>query len=196
MNGYILALLILILYSIFLLFLYLKKKEALEERGITFYGPFLMVRTLRGRSLLDRLAGDGSGRTRLWRLYGDISIFLVMATMVIMFSLLLWQATFVANIPKERAPSPALYIGVPGINPIIPLWYGIIGLAVGIVVHEVAHGILTRVGGIKVKSMGLLFFIFPLGAFVEPDEDELKAAERRKRMRVYSVGPSTNLIFA
>jgi membrane-associated protease RseP (regulator of RpoE activity) len=48
----------------------------------------------------------------------------------------------------------------------------------------------------KVKTMGILFFIVPVGAFVEPDEDELRAATRMKRAKVFSAGPLSNLVFA
>jgi membrane-associated protease RseP (regulator of RpoE activity) len=89
-----------------------------------------------------------------------------------------------------------MILGIPGINPLIPVWYGILGLVVAIVVHEIAHGILTRVGGLKLKSLGLLFFIFPMGAFAEPDENELTNTEKKKRMNVFAVGPATNIILA
>ncbi|MDD1773881.1 MAG: site-2 protease family protein, partial [Methanomassiliicoccales archaeon] len=74
--------------------------------------------------------------------------------------------------------------------------YGILGLVVAIVVHEFAHGVLTRVGGIKVQSLGLVFLVFPIGAFVEPDEKELQQTTRNKRAKVYAVGPATNIVVA
>src|SRR5439155_793537 len=58
------------------------------------------------------------------------------------------------------------------------------------------HGILSRVANIKIRSLGLIFLIFPIGAFVEPDEDELRALPRRERGRLYAVGPATNVLLA
>jgi len=131
---------------------------------------------------------------RLWRAYGAAAKWVCAIVMVLMMALLLWEATLVDQIPAESAPGLELMLGIPGVNPIIPLWYGILGLIVAIVIHEGAHGILTRVGNMEVRSMGLIFLLVPLGAFVEPDEEALMKADKRRRMSVYAVGPATNII--
>ena len=89
-----------------------------------------------------------------------------------------------------------MILGIPGINRIIPIWYGIIGLIVAVVFHEFAHGILTRVGKMDVKSLGIVFLVIPLGAFVEPDEEAINKSDRRRRTSIYAVGPGTNIILA
>ena len=35
-------------------------------------------------------------------------------------------------------------IGLPGLNPVIPLWYGILALVIAMVVHEFSHGIFKQ----------------------------------------------------
>jgi len=152
----------------------------------------LMVRTVRGREVIDRIAQ----RRGFWRLYGRLSVGLVFVTMAGITALLVWEATLVAQIPARNAPAPELLLGLPGLNPAIPLWYGIFGLAVAIIVHEFAHGILARVSRVKIQSLGLLFVYVPIGAFVEPDEAEMKALPRAERMRLFAVGPATNLLLA
>jgi membrane-associated protease RseP (regulator of RpoE activity) len=102
----------------------------------------------------------------------------------------------VQSIPAERAPAPQTLLGLPGINPFIPLGYGIFALAIAIVVHEFSHGILARKWNVTIKSLGLLLFIVPIGAFVEPEEEELKALDRRKRGTVYAAGPGSNMVLA
>jgi membrane-associated protease RseP (regulator of RpoE activity) len=97
---------------------------------------------------------------------------------------------------RANPPSPDLLLGLPGINPIIPLGYGIFGLAVAIILHEFSHGILARAAKIKIRSLGLILLIVPIGAFVEPDEDEMRALPRRERARLYAAGPAVNLILA
>ena len=42
----------------------------------------------------------------------------------------------------------------------------------------------------------MLLFIFPIGAFVEPDEEEMKSMARWERMRLYSAGPGSNMVIA
>jgi membrane-associated protease RseP (regulator of RpoE activity) len=63
-------------------------------------------------------------------------------------------------------------------------------------VHEFSHGILAYAGDLKVKSMGLIYIIIPFGAFVEPDEKQLKNTKISKRMRVFAVGPLSNFVAA
>src|SRR5437016_13943111 len=175
----------------------LQRRGLLEPRGLQPSpppaGPFLMWKTVRGRQWIDRLARPA----RFWRFFGDLAIVLVGITMVGTTLLLLWEATLVQS-PAVRGnpPSPDLLLGLPGINPIIPLGYGIFGLAVAIILHEFSHGILARVANIKIRSLGLIFLIFPIGAFVEPEEAELRALPRRERGRLYAVGPATNVLLA
>ena len=98
------------------------------------------------------------------------------------------------DVQVVERPPPEIHlenvIGLPAINPLIPLWYGIFGLAVAILVHEGCHGILSRAQAIAVRSVGLLMFVVPIGAFVEPDEPELRRAPLRQRLRIFSALPS------
>ncbi len=191
MEMWLVYTLILIFGYIFILII-LKLIGAFKKEKVSLWGPFLMWRTEKGKRLIEKMAQ----KKRLWNGYANVSIAICLITMVLMMFFLIWAATLVTQIPKERAPSPQLMLGIPGVNPIIPIWYGIIALAVAILIHEFAHGILTRVGGLTVKSLGIIALIVPIGAFVEPDEEQLKSTEKKKRMRIFSVGPATNIIFA
>ncbi|MBC7107632.1 MAG: site-2 protease family protein [Methanomassiliicoccales archaeon] len=190
MNPYIIALIVVIAY-IFLVYS-LHKLGFLAKHGIRMIGPILMWRTSRGKLLIEKL----SKPRRFWHFYSAFAKIICIAAMIVIMALLIWEATIVANIPAERAPGPELLIGIPGINPIIPIGYGIVGLIVAVVAHEFAHGIMTRVGNMAVKSLGLLFLVIPLGAFVEPDEEELVKTEKKKRTSVYAAGPATNIVLA
>ena len=170
----------------------LDRKGFLSRHNLIPVGPFLMVKTKRGRDFIDRSARF----TRAWRVFGDLSIVLVGLTMVGITALLIWEAALVRNIPADRAPSPELLLGVPGLNPIIPVGYGVFALAIAVALHEFMHGILSRVAKVKVESLGILLCILPIGAFVEPSEPELKALPRRERARIYSVGAGINLLLA
>ena len=120
--------------------------------------------------------------------------------MVIMVAILVWQAWVVMGFTpeqKEAMPGPEIALVLPGINPILPLeyiGYILLALVVAIIVHEFSHGILTLAGDLKVKSLGLLYLIIPIGAFCEPDEEELKKTKTAKRMRVFSAGPLGNFV--
>jgi len=190
LDGYAIALIAVIAW--FAILLVGHKLKFWEKIHCQVYGPFLMMKTRRGRELIDRL----SKRERFWTAFGRISVGVTIGSMVALMLMLIWEAFLVLSLPPSAAPAPEMLIGLPGINPIIPIWYGILGIAVGIFVHEFAHGILSRVAKIKLESLGILLLIFPMGAFVEPNEDDIRATSKKKRARMYAVGPATNMFVA
>lgn len=187
-NGYVIALVVLVAY-LGLVYV-LKRIKWLDRHSMSLQGPILMWRTRRGKDFIERLAS----KKRFWGGYGKVALWICMFSMIAIMVLLIWEATIVPQI--KTPPSPKLILGIPGINPIIPIGYGIVGLAIAIVVHEFAHGVLTRVGGMKVQNLGIVFLVVPIGAFVEPDEKELQQATRSKRSKVYAVGPATNIVLS
>jgi membrane-associated protease RseP (regulator of RpoE activity) len=188
MIGYIIALVVFVSWIVGLYMLH--RTKWLDRHGMNMYGPFLMWKTKRGRDLIERVAS----KKLIWNLYGKLSLWICAGAMFLIMLLLLWEATIVPQMTS--APSPELILGIPGLNPVIPLWYGILGLAVAIIVHELAHGIMSRMASVKVNSLGLLFLVFPMGAFVEPDEEETKRASRSSRAKIFAAGPASNMITA
>ena len=179
-----------------LIVLILHKKGILEKYNISFYGPALMWRTKRGRTFLKRIAS----KDRFWHAYGNAGVVLCFIFMIGMVALLAWQTWSLLDFTPEQIENlPGLEVAlvIPGINPILPLEYigfVILALVVAMIVHEFSHGILTYASKLKVKSLGILYAIVPLGAFCEPDEEELKETDAGKRMRIYAAGPTSNFI--
>ncbi len=162
------------------------------NRALTLFGPFLMTKTQRGRSLLDRW-----GRfRRAWSAMGDLGLVLAATAMVSIVVVLAIEAVLAARIPSSEAPSVTEALGLPGINPFIPLGYGLVAIVVGIVIHELFHGIVARSQNIAVKSLGILWFVVPVGAFVEQDDQEMMRASRRARGRVAAAGILANFLIA
>ncbi len=162
------------------------------EKALTLFGPALMLKTTHGRAWLDR-----TGRfRRFWSVVGDVGVLLAGLAMVIIVVLLIWEGILVTQIPASASLSPSEALGIPGINPIIPLGYGLVALIVGIVLHELAHGILARSQQVGVKSLGILWFVIPVGAFVEQDEAEMTQASRRRRTRIAAAGVLANFVLA
>jgi len=168
--------------SIFLLYWFavsvLDRKGILEKYNISTFGPLpiLMIRTTKGLKLLDVLA-----RPKFyWRNFANLGILLMFAGMISMFlvialsDLALYTSFLNGNVPvpgKYNAPRNLLLI--PGVNEFIPFTWGVIALIVTLVVHEFSHAILCRVEGIRVKSMGILYALVPVGGFAEPDDEQL-----------------------
>jgi membrane-associated protease RseP (regulator of RpoE activity) len=78
----------------------------------------------------------------------------------------------------------------------VPFWYWIIGIFTVLMAHEPMHGLLARVEKIPIKSFGLLLFVVMPGAFVEPDEKQVKKLPMLKKMRIYAAGSFGNIILA
>jgi membrane-associated protease RseP (regulator of RpoE activity) len=175
----------------------LKSRKKLEKYNITAYGPLLMIRTERGLRFLDKMAEN----KRFWRIFADSGIPAVFAGMFFMFMLVILTdiVLFTRPPPPSELTNPKNALLIPGLNDWIPLVWGVIGLLVTLVVHEFSHGILCRVEGVKVKSMGILLALVPIGGFAEPDEEELmdKSKIRRiQRVRIFSAGVISNFIVA
>jgi membrane-associated protease RseP (regulator of RpoE activity) len=172
------------------------KKGILKKHNISFYGPALMWRTEKGIQFLKNRAKH----IRFWTVYGNIGIIFCFITMVLMTALMIMTAWLVFGFtPAQRnaLPGPELALDIPGVNPLLPLeflGYVLLGLVVAIIVHEFSHGILALADKIKVKSLGILYLIVPIGAFCEPDDEEVKKARILSRMRIYAAGPTANFV--
>ncbi len=150
-----------------------------------------MWRTKRGRQFLDKLSKPRG----FWRIYGNLAIFITTLGMLFMFFTLVLGAFVAISIRTRPVPIQNMLV-LPGLNPIIPLWYGIFALAIAIIIHEFTHGILARRVKLKLKSMGVLLCVVPIGAFVEPDEKEMEKLNQVERARIFAGGPTSNIIFA
>ena len=100
-------------------------------------------------------------------------------------------------VDAQSAVSPVLPgIQIPGSQIKIPLFAGWLALFIVIVVHEFAHGVVAKAHNLKIKSSGLFFLGPIMGAFVEPDEKELRAADDVKQYSVLAAGPFANMLLA
>ena len=189
--GYEITLLVVALYAVVVYALHRAGKIG-PDRPLSLLGPALMIKTRRGRSLLDRW-----GRfRRTWSVIGDVGIVLALVSMATIVGLLVLGAIASLRISASQAPTVQEYVGLPGINPFIPIGYGLVALIVGVVLHELFHGVIARSQKIGVKSLGILWFVIPVGAFVEQDDTEMMASTRRKRDRVAAAGVLANFALA
>ena len=174
---------------------------ALDRRGLlpSYFkvsGPLLTIHTKRGRQFLSRL----SKPKRAWRALANIGVGIALVTMVGTFLLLIIQSVSILNSPPTDTvlQSPRNALVIPGVNEFLPLSVApeiVIGLLVGLVVHEGGHGLLCRVEDININSMGVvLFALIPIGAFVEPDEKSASEADRGGQTRMFAAGVLNNLI--
>ncbi|MFH1788715.1 MAG: M50 family metallopeptidase [Candidatus Altiarchaeota archaeon] len=94
--------------------------------------------------------------------------------------------------PSERAGEVG--VSFPGYDIFIPWWHALIALIITVVAHEFSHGVMAKAHKMKIKSTGIITVgILPIGAFVEPDEEEVKGRSSVEKMRLYSAGSFANL---
>ncbi len=213
-------LLLLLFLSYWFIVMVLDRQGILNKYNITAYGPILMIRTTRGQEFLDRLAVYKG----FWRRFADIGLPAMLISMLAMLLLILFvDFQLISSFQTRTVPMPTKFneprniFLIPGINEFIPLYWGVIGLVITLMVHEFSHAILCKVEGIRVKSMGILLALFPVGGFAEPDEEQLsgnkgknvkdkeiliegsepkKLITRRERVRILSAGVMANFVTA
>ena len=158
------------------------------------FGVILMVRSKRGLKLLDKTVKPRG----FWRFYGEVSLWVCMFSMI-MVGLLMIIAFITALMtpPQSPPPSASELVAIPGLNPVIPLGWGAVAFIVALVIHEFGHGLQARAHGMRIRAFGLLQLgPLPLGAFAEPQYEELTNAPSKERMRMFAAGPATNIFAA
>ena len=179
-----------IFYALIILIIIIyRKKFDIHAKIIALY------RTKIGIKTIDKIANCCP---RFWRGLSYIGIYIGFIGMIFIFGYLI-KSLF--NLIINPLAPPAIALVVPGIkipgSPIfIPFWYGIISLFLVIVVHEAAHGIISRAYKLKINNTGVgMFAIFPI-AFVEPDEKQLRKRPAKQQLSIYAAGPFSNIILA
>lgn len=190
LNGYLIAVLISAVYAIILL---IGRRLKLWDRlGIKLFGPVMMLRTSRGRAFIARLGS----RTRAWNAYGLMSVIISVFMTAVITGFLIWEVYTTYRAQNFMDLSGELPFGQTHIDSAVTAVYVVVGISVAVLAHELCHGILSFVSGIKLRSIGVLLLVVPIGAFVEPDDEELKTAARSKRLKVFAAGPAANALVA
>ena len=187
MNGiyyYLIAFTIIWILSVIL-------KDKLSNHGFEINFPVIMWRTERLRGLISKIANFSP---TFWKWYMNVGIVISYVAMLFITWTLLCSLETVFDAPSVSIVIPG--VEMPGSSIYVPFLSGLIALATVLIVHEFSHGIQAVGEKIPIKSIGLLLFIILPGAFVEPDEDELKKASKISRLRVYGAGSIANITLA
>ncbi|WP_049924413.1 site-2 protease family protein [Halopiger djelfimassiliensis] len=159
-------------------------------------GPVTTFETRTVPDPLERLAG----RRRCWRRVANVGV--VVSYVLLAVSLVLVVLAAYAAVTRDAASEvnrPRNVLVVPGVNDFLPLAAApeiVVALFVGIVVHELGHGLLARVESVDIRSMGLIVLaLLPFGAYVDMDGEE-RGASPAARSRIYAAGVTSNLVVA
>ncbi len=161
-----------------------------------FSFPLLIIKTERGIAFIDKLSKTSAARKTGW-----IFVFLLPVLAATTIWLTLSSIVNILTNPSVgvviRELGPAINLPWPGLNPYLPIIYGWAALFVGMLVHELAHGVQARVSGVPVKYVGVIFFLFlPIGAFVDIDEEALMKTSFKKFAKTLSAGTGVNFLTA
>ena len=158
--------------------------------------PLILIHTPFGLKFFDKIANSKFGKVYakfniyLMPLITALAVFLIVGSLLVLFS-----NDSAREGVREIGPQGNLLI--PGLNPILPWTYGWIGLVITIIIHEAGHGIVARVYNTKVESTGVvLFFVIPIGAFVNIQQDELNRTSFKQKSAILTAGPMNNMILA
>jgi membrane-associated protease RseP (regulator of RpoE activity) len=190
LNGYVIALVVSAIYASILLVG--RRLKWWARLGIKLYGPVMMLRTSRGQALISRLGS----RTRAWNAYGLVAVIISASMTAVITGFLAWEVYTTYKSQNLMDISSELLFGQTHIDSLVTAVYVVVGISVAVLTHELSHGVLSVVNRIKLRSIGLMLLVVPIGAFVEPDDDQLKKASRSKRLRVFAAGPAANAIVA
>jgi len=167
-----------------------------KQRAIEFSFPILTLRTQKLTGFFDRLGALRISGALSWLspiivpIVAGIGLFMLFSSLVTVLG-----APAVREI--SRTLGPGAYLLLPGINPVLPVFYGWLAIICAMTIHEIAHGVVARNLGLRVKSSGLLFLIFiPIGAFVDVDETQIARARPRNSLRVMAAGVGANIVVA
>ncbi len=169
-------------------YLFVESKK-FERQGIIF-----LRKTKRYVNLIYRIADSNPV---LWRRLSFL--FIIMG-----FAAMLYSTYWVVNqtLKSTSTGKPALSLVLPSATGrfssgtgyiLVPLWLWIIAIICIAVPHEMFHGIMARIAGIRIRSVGIVFLAVIPGAFVEPDENQLSKAGLWQKLAVLSAGSGINI---
>lgn len=189
MNWIFLIVITVAVYTLIAFYIHNKK---LWPEYITFYGPLMAVKT-ENVSIFDKFTPF----SKFLRLYGTLGVVMVVIVSVAMTYMLFFAMQFiiVQHPPLTMANDPKNVLAIPGVNDFIPFTFAVwFGLLMTMIIHEFGHAVLCRVEGIRVKAMGVLLAVIPIGAFVEPDEEDQEKSKGLPKMRMFGAGITNNIL--
>ena len=182
-----------IAFIIFVALLILKDRKNVKLEGIVF-----IRRTERGKAFIDRIANK---HKKFWSGFSKIGVVVSIPVIIFVSFFLIFNAFQILSGQVKEGIRLVLPWAVgqastqPGVL-LLPWWVWVIGIASVIIPHELMHGIVCRLRKIRIQSIGWLILAVIPGAFVEPDEAQLKKSKRSTKIMVYAAGGFGNFVFA
>ena len=190
------------LFILFLIvFLFVKRKK-LEVQGKFPFFYILMYKMKFGISLMKTIS---TKFPKLTLSFSYLSFFIGTIGVFLTLIFIIWQIFFIYNSNIEVGGAFVLPVktdsGLSGNVPIfyVPFFEWIVALLILAIIHEFAHGVVSKLFKVKIKSSGFAFLgiLLPIlpAAFVEPDEKNIKKSTFFQKISIYGAGSTSNFIF-
>jgi len=171
----------------------------LDRKNIEFNYGLMIRRTKRGKKAIYEF---GKKHRKKLLILGNVGVIICIVASVFGLFMLVRSSYNILSKPEEAEPEIKLVL--PSVKEIdlpefvlgVPFWYWIIGIFTVLFAHEPMHALLARAEKIRIKSFGLLLLFVLPGAFVDPDEKQIKKLSILKKLRIYAAGSFGNLIVA
>jgi membrane-associated protease RseP (regulator of RpoE activity) len=171
-------------------------EEQPRKSSVKLYYVFILLDSERAAAFIERLS-----KNRLSQALAYSGVPIMAGLFILAFYLLL--GSFIASLtePAVRAVVGSLplqsYLLIPGVNPFVPVFYGLVAIIVAVTVHEGAHGVVAFREGVRVEGAGVILLGFiPVGAYVRPSEKELATKSTTRKLSIYTAGVALNTILA
>ncbi len=172
--------------------IYLKKNKV-ERQGI-----ILMTRTKKFKNNIKKHAIK---HRKFWNIYFNVGI--IISFLAMFFGIWFLINNTLTILSGAGNPGLALVLPFPSssfsFQPglfLVPIWYWLIAVIILIFPHELSHAFALAINKLRIKSLGLILFLFIPGAFVEPDDKQVKKASKWKQLQVFCAGSFSNIVTA
>jgi hypothetical protein len=168
---------------------YIHRKNLFPDH-IVFYGPIMAIKSSRV-AFLDWFRHFST----FFRLYASFGVLMVVIISVGITVLLLISVhlTLIFQPEPTGIYAPRNILLLPGVNEYVPSTFAVwFAFVLAIAIHELGHGILSRIEDIKVKGMGALLFVIPIGFLLSLTRKNWK--RRRECQRYGCSGPGSPII--
>jgi Zn-dependent protease len=180
---------ILVLVAGWFIFYLVARVMGLERFGVELHPLYAMYKSTRLNALLLRLGRWNPG---FWKVFGNVGVASFFGQVAFMAYLLFQNLYRFLYEPVKATPVMPLIPGVTIRFESLPWFLAAAGVV--ILLHEMAHGVMCVVEGIRVRSAAVLLAVVTFGGAVEPDEESMEAAGMMSKLRVFASGSLVNLI--
>lgn len=164
-----------------------------DRKNVEFHSGLIIRRWKGGLESIDSFVKK---HTKIIKFSGYVAVGLGFLVSLCGIGLLIYSMTKMLPGIQLILPTAAGY-KYPGPIIGVPFWYWLIAIFVIMFSHETMHGVFARAAKVPLKNYGiLLFFVLPIGAFVDPNMKRVQKLKTGKKLPFLAAGSFGNFVVA